>query len=372
MATFKSWLIGGLCVIVLVLCGCGVDAPRPDPPVDVALRDARATVRHAAASLDAYAGPRAGPRAQDGGLVVFVAGDLTNGGSAGAARGAQEAAAAIGWQLAVLDGEGTIAGQERALRAAVRLKPAGIILGSFDATEQRRALRDARARGIPVVGWHAGTHPGPDNAGDLFFNVSTDIDAVARLAARFVIAHSSGTAGVVIVTDRRQPLGVHKANVMGAELRRCSRCTILDEVDSPIDLAQQRMPSIMSSLLHRFGERLSYLLTINGAYIGGARAALVNAGRRGDDPPFAVGAGDGDASDFERIQAGDHQTASVAEPLNLQGWQLIDELNRARSGAEPSGYIAPPRLITKGELANGAAFDPASGYRENYRQIWGK
>jgi len=96
----------------------------------------------------------------------------------------------------------------------------------------------------------------------------------------------------------------------------------------------------------------------------------VNAGRRGDDPPFAIGAGDGDASDLERIRAGDHQMASVAEPLYLQGWQIVDELNRARAGQPPSGYVAPPRLITRDDVPEGVVFDPPSGYRANYRRIW--
>jgi ribose transport system substrate-binding protein len=98
----------------------------------------------------------------------------------------------------------------------------------------------------------------------------------------------------------------------------------------------------------------------------------VNAGRRGDDPPFAIGAGDGDASDFERIRASDHQTASVAEPLYMQGWQLVDELNRARAGQPPSGYVAPPRLITRADVPDGPVFDPPSGYRANYLRIWGR
>jgi ribose transport system substrate-binding protein len=114
------------------------------------------------------------------------------------------------------------------------------------------------------------------------------------------------------------------------------------------------------------------MLTINGVYIGGALAAFVNAGRGGEDPPFAIGAGDGDASDFARIRAADHQTASVAEPLYLQGWQVVDELNRARAGQPASGYVAPPRLVTRADLPDGAVFDPKTGYRANYRRIWGR
>jgi ribose transport system substrate-binding protein len=114
------------------------------------------------------------------------------------------------------------------------------------------------------------------------------------------------------------------------------------------------------------------MLTINGIYIGGALAAFSNAGRRGDDPPFAIGAGDGDTSDFERIRTGDHQTASIAEPLYLQGWQIVDELNRARAGQPPSGYVAPPRLITRADVPASGVFDPPSGYRTNYRRIWAR
>jgi ribose transport system substrate-binding protein len=362
----------GVVTIGLVAVGCGGAHDRASPSTDPVVRRAKADVARGLSSPAGYRGAASGPRAQPGGLVVFVAGDLTNGGIAGAALGVQQAAAVIGWQLQILDGQGSTAGQARALRAALRLKPAGIVLGGFDATVQALGLRRAGALGIPVVGWHAGTRPGPDRRAGLFTNVSTDPASVARLAAEYAIADSDGTANVVIFTDRKYPIAAYKADVMAAEIRKCRRCSVLDIVDSPIGLAQQQMPGVVSSLLHRFGPRFRYMLTINGIYIGGALAAFVNAGKRGEDPPFAIGAGDGDASDFERIHAGDHQTASIAEPLYLQGWQIVDELNRARAGQPPSGYIAPPRLITRSDVPNGEVFDPPTGYRATYRRIWGR
>jgi ribose transport system substrate-binding protein len=355
----------------LVAVGCGETHARGEPATDPVVRQAQADVARALGPPAGYRGPTRGPRARRGGLVVFVAGDLTNGGIAGAARGVQQAAGVIGWQLRILDGQGTTAGQARALRAALRLKPTGIVLGGFDATAQTLALRRARALGVPAVGWHAGPRSGPDEGAGLFTNVSTDSASVARLAADYVIARSNGTAQVAIVTDRRYPIAAFKADVMAAEIRRCRRCAVLDIVNSPINLAQQQMPGVVSSLLHRFRGRFQYMLTINGIYIGGALAAFTDAGLGGGAPPFSVGAGDGDASDFERIRAGDHQSASVAEPLYLQGWQIIDELNRARAGQPPSGYVAAPRLITPADVPAGGVFDPASGYRANYRRIWG-
>ena len=352
------------------ILGCGTGS---DPaPSDPAVARARADTARATTSLNGYRGPGDGPRAQAPRPVVFVAADLTNGGIAGVAQGVQQATSAIGWPLRILDGQASVRGRTMAMRDALRMRPGGIILGGFDATEQRDALNDARSRGIPVVGWHAGARPGPDRRARLFANVTTDPDAVARLAARYVIADSRGTAGAVIFTDSEFDIAVDKARLIEAEIKKCRGCRVLDVIDTPIRTAQQRMPAITSSLLARFGPRFGYLVAINGAYIGGARAALVDAGKRGDEAPFGIAAGDGDASEFQRIRSSDYQKASVADALYLQGWQLIDELNRARAGQPPSEYIAPPRLITRDNVPNGGVFDPASGYRENYRRIWGR
>ena len=65
----------------------------------------------------------------------------------------------------------------------------------------------------------------------------------------------------------------------------------------------------------------------------------------------------------------------MPEPLNLQGWQAIDELNRAFAGEKPSGYVTKVHLVTKDNIgADGgeqSRFDPDNGYRDQYKKIWG-
>ena len=159
---------------------------------------------------------------------------------------------------------------------------------------------------------------------------------------------------------------------MRAELRSCRRCVVLQTVDTPIASAGVAMPTLVTSLVQRHGARLRYLLAINGAYIAGARTGLVGAGRRPGDPPFGIAAGDGDASEFERIRSGDYQRASIAEPLFLQGWQLIDELNRARAGEPASGYVASPRLITKRRRAGRRRVRSSGGLSRQLRAHLGR
>ena len=104
----------------------------------------------------------AGPKAQAGKTIVVLAGDMKNGGILGVTNGVEEAAAAIGWEVKVLDGAGSIGGRTAAFGQAMALKPDGIIINGFDAVEQRPALEQAKAAGIPLVAWHAGPAIGPD------------------------------------------------------------------------------------------------------------------------------------------------------------------------------------------------------------------
>lgn len=76
-------------------------------------------------------------------------------------------------------------------------------------------------------------------------------------------------------------------------------------------------------------------------------AALAAAGFAGDGTPKAGSAGDGSEASFQRIRAAQYQAIIVAEPLNLQGWQIVHELNRAISGEACSGYITSPALVTQ-------------------------
>ncbi len=366
----------------LILAACSAPSGATPPPspsaasappsMDV-LVEASARIESQGASASLWSGPVSGPvRAQGTGLIVFVAADLSNGGIKGVADGVEQAAEAMGWTVAIRDGHGRPEDRGTALQAAVAARPLGIVIGGFDPSEQLDLVQQARDMGIPLIGWHAGTQPGPDPAGLLFTNVSTRPADVALLAADYVITDSHGTAGVAIFTDSQYQIALDKADAMKAEIERCTGCKVLAYRDSPIAEVTSRMPTLVTDLRREFGTSLSYLLAINGNYFAGTRLGLMAAGVRGGDAPFAVAAGDGDQNEFDRIRKGDYQKASVAEPLYLQGWQIVDELNRALAGKAPSAFVAPPGLITALSVpAPGSVWDPSSAYKSTYRRIWG-
>ena len=373
-------LLSTAAAVALVATACSSSTATTAPttaPTTAASGDivayAKQLVANELSAASGWGGPTTGPKAQTAsGPIVFVGADMTNGGISALADGVKEAATAIGWTVQVIDGKATVQGRTDAMSQAIALNPAGIILGGFDATEQKTAIQQATDKKIPVVGWHAGSKPGPDTTTGMFTNITTDPLEVSKLAAYYAIADSNGTAGVVIYTDSQYQIAIDKANAMQDIIKQCTTCTVLEYKDTPIASAQQDMPSVVAAELQKYGSKFTYMLAINGNYFAGSRAALVDAGLKGTDAPHAVAAGDGDAAEFQRIRNQDYQDASVAEPLYLQAWQLIDELNRAIAGQPASGYLAPPALITKANVPSGSVFDPNSGYRDNFKTIWGK
>nr|WSY53632.1 substrate-binding domain-containing protein [Streptomyces sp. NBC_00886] len=332
---------------------------------------AEAAVTNAEETDITWHGPTSGPAAVSGKTIVYVAQTMTNPGVAGAANGVKDAARVIGWNVRVIDGGGTPTGIQAAMSEAVALKPSGIVIGGFDPNSTSQQVSRANAAGIPLIGWHAVAAPGPSRRPELFTNVTTHVEDVAAISAQWIIAHSNGRAGVVLFTDASIPFARNKSELIRKELATCPGVKLLAYENIPIPDAGSRTPREISSLLSRFQSRWTHSVAINDLYFADAAPAFRAAGKKGSGPPFNIGAGDGDPSAFQRINSGQYQAATVPEPLSLQGWQIVDEFNRAFSGRPASGYAAPVHITTADNSDGGTTWDP-SGYREAYRKIWGR
>ena len=322
----------------------------------------------------AFDGPASGPTAAEGKTIVVLAGDLKNGGILGVTTGVEEAAVKIGWTVRVLDGAGSVQGRTAAFGQAMALQPDGIVINGFDAVEQQAALETVAGAKIPMVSWHSGPKIGCEAPGGIFANVSTDAMTVSESAAKWAIDDAGGKPGAVIFTDSTYQIAIDKADRIKETIEKMGG-TVLEYVDTPIADTSNRMGPLTTNLLQKYGAKWTHVLAINDIYFDFMGPALAAAGIGGDGSPKAVAAGDGSESAFQRIRTGQYQSITVAEPLNLQGWQLVDELNRAISGAACSGYITAPAVVTAEGLAtmgDSNQFDPDNGYREAYAKIWGK
>jgi ribose transport system substrate-binding protein len=336
---------------------------------------AKERVEQATAHVTTWDGPTSGPAAQTDKTIVYVSTDQRNGGAAGVGKGVEEAANAIGWKLTTIDGQGTVTGQTAALSQAIALQPDGIVLGGVDATAMKTLVQQAADQGITVVAWHGAADAGPQPDLNLFTNIQSNPDDTATITADYVIAQTDGNAQVAILTDSQYQIAVKKSSAMRDEIERCAGCAVLSYDDTPLADVSTRMAPLTTSYLQRFGDTLNWILGINDLYFDFAAPALSAAGIPPSGPPQFVSAGDGSVSAYERIRAGQYQAATIPEPLNLHGWQAVDELNRAFAGEDASGYVTPVHLVTKDNIEFDGGpqnvFDPDNNYRDEYKKIWG-
>ena len=324
-----------------------------------------------------WTGPTTGPAAQGRKLIVYVSSDQRNGGPQGAGDGAREAAAAMGWDLRILDGQGSVQGRTTALNQAIALKPDGIILGNVDTQEQAPVIRRAAMLGIKMVGWHIGPTPGPVSDPPVFTNVTTDPREVAKAAAMYAIVDSNGTANVIHFKDSITTISTAKTDASTEVIRQCAGCRVLETQDTPMGDLANRMPSLATSLLTKYGKQWTYSIAVNDLYFDFSAPSLQAAGvDAASGYPRQISSGDGSVTAFQRIRQKRYQMGTVAEPLRLQGWMCIDELNRAFAGQQPSGFVPPPHLFIASNIdRDGGAnntYEPENGYKDIYKKIWGK
>ncbi len=369
-------LLSLISVLFIVLLGhTAVNAVAEELATVMGLEEMRRNVAAASAVSPPWDGPTQGPKAGTGRTIAIINEDLRNGGILGVAQGVREAVQLLGWQVQMFDAGGTSAGRKKAAAQALDGDPDGVILNGADASIMAPFLSPLVQRKIPIVGWHVGPKAGVMGEEGIAMNVSTDPIEVARVTAMAAIVAAKGEAGVVIFTDSNFEIALAKSQVMADVIKGCQKCTLLEVRDLAISDSARLMPAVSRELLERYGKRWTHALAINDIYFDYAVPEFILAGPDAQHVEF-LSAGDGSSAAYVRILAGSFQVGTVAEPLNLQGWQLVDELNRLMEGQPPSGYVAPVHLITpeNAEYDGGSdyRYDPANGYRDVYRRIWGR
>lgn len=335
----------------------------------------RQQVEKASRKSPSWEGPKSGPKAAPNIQIAIIDEDLRNGGILGVTQGIQEAAKVIGWSVKLYDAGGTPEGRAKAASEALKGGPDGLILVGADANGMDTLLKPFVQRHVPIVGWHVGPVAGSLAEGPVAVNISTDPLEVARVTAMAAIVEAEGRAGVVIFTDSNFEIAMAKANAMAEMVLNCADCTLLGVRDIAISTSAETMPAVTRELLDTYGSRWNSGLAINDIYFDYAVPGLTLAGSSAKHVRL-LSAGDGSSDAFLRIQTKTFQTGTVAEPLKVHGWQLVDEMNRLVSGQPANGYIVPVHLVNaENALYDGGAsfqYDPENGYRDVYRRIWGK
>jgi ribose transport system substrate-binding protein len=375
-------LVAALTAAVLV-AGCGSSSSGSSSssssttsstgPVDQKIvTEAKAAVAAATGPTTKWTGPTSAPMPESGKKIACVMYQGTDITAALWCKGVEEAAKEVGWESTTFDGKGTAGGQRTAFQSAIALNPEGIILASVDPSSQAALTKEAVERGITLIGIHSATDPGPAPKEHLFTNITYDGKKQAELGADVAIAESGGTGGLIVITDLEYAIAREKAYAAKERIEECSSCKLLEFKNSPAATAETNMPPLFNSYLQKYQEPF-YVYTVSDYYFDTAAPAL----RAADVPPsgrvMLIGS-DGSPAAYERIKNGEYEIGTIPEPVLEQGWQAVDELNRAFHGEEPSEYLPPLHLITKENIerdVDGDHYEPQDEYKQHYKEIWG-
>ena len=246
-------------------------------------RRGQGRVAEATAKAGTWDGPTTGPTAAPSKTIVYVAGDLRNGGTPGVADGVKEAAKAIGWELRVIDGQGDGLGPHGRAQPGDRAQARRHHRRRLRRDRAERRARAGQGGRDPVRRLARDDRAGP-GSGDR--HVRQRQHPHRRCGQdRGRSRRSSipdGKAGVVIFGDSNYAMAIGKAQMMEAEIEKCAGCKVLSLEDSPMAEASMRMPQLTTSLLQRFGDKWTYSLAVNDLYYDFMGPSLVSAGKSGD------------------------------------------------------------------------------------------
>ncbi|HTW26737.1 MAG TPA: substrate-binding domain-containing protein [Acetobacteraceae bacterium] len=317
-------------------------------------------------------GPTSAPKPEPGKHIAYLSYDEQNDASRDWGQAIREAAGKIGWTVTIIDGHGSPVGWQQGFDQAIALKVDGIVTNA-DAASLQGPIKQAQAKGIVIVGIHATAFPGPQPDLGLFVNIQQDPRDIGRAQADWIIVHSDGKARVVVTSHCEFAIACAKAHATEARLKQCTGCTVLEFSNSPISEAAQRQPALVTAWVQKYGTPL-YITSV-ADYTADFQVPALRAG--GVDPSQVIlVSADGNKSAYERIRAGgQYQMVTASEPYGLQGYQAVDELNRAFHHEKPSGFVQTPYLVTPDNInAEGGdknTFVPSNHYQEHYLKIWG-
>ena len=356
-----------LVAAVALATAIGASAASADDSFVQAAKDA--TQKRTATQTE-WLGPTSGPKAAPGKHIVYLSSDQNNALSAQYGQYLKDAAAKIGWEVTVIDGKATAANWITAFNQALSLKPDGIAM-TLQSPSITGPLEAAAAAKIPVVGLHSASVPGPNEQYHLYNNLSSDPAEIGRALVDWAVADSNGTASMIFIGDNIYPISVVKTDAMVEEIKKCTTCKLISNENIPAANVSAQMAGIMTSWVLKYPKPF-YPLAVGDFWFDFATPALRTGNVSQND--VRLGGADGTPQAYQRVRDGDYQLVTVPEPIEMQAWQAIDELNRAINGQAPSTFVQPVYIVTKANIAEQGGdkntFTPANNFKDHYLKIW--
>lgn len=283
----------------------------------------------------------------------------------------KEAASALGWTVDVIDYGLTPESVKAGWAEALRKKPDAVVeTGGFPTDFYKAEFEQAKAAKLPIVSI---SEPGPVDG-------IIDIDGKARYEllggamADWVTADSGGDAKIFYINTSTFPVLNLGLSAFKTQLGKvCPGCKV-EEFDAPATSIGNDLAQRASQAMTRFQDTDYVIAGYNDMTLG-LPAALKAAGFDVPGKTKIITQGMGTAV-LPQIESGEVD-AMYTLPVGEISWQAVDLVLRSFTGQDLSANKGTDSytewFVTKDTLPGSKAiFDNVEGYKDQYKELWGK
>ena len=380
-APVRHHIIAGVIatVAVLGLAACSTATPEPE-------ETGSSSVDSAALLTEAYEGVTAAPPTEPvavtkGLSLWFVSCGESITTCSNPAKGATEAAAAIGWESSICDGKLNPEGWGTCIRQGIAAGADVIMTGGLDCAAISGPLQEAKDAGITTIGI-AGNDCDASGGEKLFSGVTQNLDGgsykdwwvtLGALQAKYLVGSNNGAAKVLNIEFKDAIFGPFITEGFTAELAKYPESEIVASLQlSNADVASGALAQKFSTALLQNPTVNAVAVPIDGWFLAGLAQAIEASGRSADI--YTVG-GLGSIPNYGLIADGTGEDATVAFSGQWDGWGGVDAALRVlkdqpivATGIGLQVVDAKHGLPAAGE---DFAYSPAVDFRAAYLTTWG-
>ena len=325
------------------------------------------------APMTEWPGPKTSAKAPQNKKIIAISCATVAPFCANLAKGAVEAAQALGWQASYLDGKGSVQGFVQAFETAINQKPDAIVVMAIPESLVATYIAKAHANGIKVIAASSIPEKISVENGHYDAYVSVREDTNALFQAWFTMADSRGKAKITWMWDPGCPF-------LTAELGRqkqmfasdCPGCKALEvglrELEAEANPV--RMQTLGAGLLSRNPDA-EYILTAYGLNSHSLFIAAESVGRK-----VKVVSKNNDTNNVAFVAQGQLYAEMGASP-NWGGWATMDQTVRVLAGQKPIGATEgnqPEHVFMRDSAPADGDLDWTKlyDYKTKYLQLWGR
>jgi ribose transport system substrate-binding protein len=311
--------------------------------------------------------PQTGPAIVANKTIVIVPCAMGAEGCARMARGAEEAAAMIGWKTLLIDPAGDPSQMANAVRRAISIKADGIALAGPDAGTVLGALKEARAAGLTIVSTSG------YNQDNVFQAVTPTPESFMQDgydAAATAYQMGNGRLRALEMTDNE--FGSVRSRIEGVNkfLADCEAaggdCKLLATDNYTVADLTTRVPQQAVAIVRRNPD-YDFLFA---AYDAGLNFMIQGLRSAGLDTKGNGASFDANVANLDNIRNNGYQRVSVGQPMEWFGYGLIDQLNRlfAHAPLVDEGFTS--KVLVKENLPASGPWIGDVDFRVSYRNAW--